>query len=170
MIGRPAETEAASYYHGYIQQAVGDDVVALLQQQAEELPGLFAGISEERSQHRYEPGKWSIREVLNHISDTERAFTFRALWFARGFDTALPGFDQNIAAAGASSDRYSWASHIEDFRAVRAATVTLFRNLPEDAWSKTGIASGNPFTVRALAYITAGHAAHHVRTLKDRYL
>ena len=170
MLGRPAANEAAEYYSGYIQQAPGEDAVGLLQLQAEEFPALLAGISEEQSLRRYAADKWSMRELLNHISDTERAFVFRAVWFARGFDSPLPGFDQNIAAAGAGADRFSWASHIEDFRAVRAATLTFFRNLSEDAWGKSGIASGNFFTVRALAYITAGHAAHHVRILRERYL
>jgi hypothetical protein len=170
MLGRPAANEAAEYYSGYIQQAPGDDVMSLLELQAKEFPALLAGISEERSLDRYAPDKWSMRELLNHINDTERAFVFRAVWFARGFDSPLPGFDQNIAAAGAGADGFSWASHVEDFRAVRAGTVTFFRNLPDDAWGKTGIASGNSFTVRALAYITAGHAAHHMRILRERYL
>jgi len=170
MLGRPAENEAASYYSAYIEQAPGDDILNLLQRQAEEFPNLLGGISEEQSLQRYAPDKWSIRELLNHINDTERAFAFRAVWFARGFDTPLPGFDQNIAAAAAAADQFSWASHIDDFRAVRAATITFFRNLPEEAWTKAGVASGNPFTVRSLAFITAGHAAHHVRILRERYI
>jgi hypothetical protein len=169
MLGRPAANEAAEDYSGYIQQAPGEDVIGLLQLQAGEFPALLSGISEEQSLHRYAPDKWSMRQLLNHINDTERAFVFRAVWFARGFDSPLPGFDQNIAAAGAAADAFSWASHVEDFRAVRAATVTFFRNLPDDAWAKSGIASGNPFTVRALAFITAGHAAHHMRILRERY-
>ena len=97
-------------------------------------------------------------------------FLYRALWFARGFDTPLPGFDQNVAVPAAAADQFSWASHVEEFRAVRAATLAFFRNLPEDAWSRTGIASGNPVTVRALAYIIAGHVAHHIAILQERYL
>lgn len=99
-----------------------------------------------------------------------RVFLYRALWFARGFDTPLPGFDQNIAVPHASADQFSWASHIADFNAVRAATLSFFRNLPEDARSRTGIASGNPVSVRALAYIIAGHVAHNVATLQECYL
>src|SRR5712692_156792 len=152
---RPQPTEAASYYFTYINQVTSDDPVSAIEHQLEESQSLFAKISEEKSLHRYAPDKWSIREALNHVTDTERAFTFRALWFARGFDTPLPSYDQNIAAAGARANDYSWASHIEDFRAVRQATLTFFRNLPGDAWMRSGIASGNPFTVRALAYITA---------------
>lgn len=120
--------------------------------------------------HRYAPDKWSIRQLLNHVTDTERSFAFRALWFARGFDTALPGFDQNIAASGAGADAVVWTAHIEEFRCVRLSTISLFRNLPPDAWDRTGIASDNPFTVRALAFIIPGHVAHHIRMLRERYL
>ena len=131
---------------------------------------LAATISEEQSLHRYAPDKWSIRQLLNHVSDTERVFLYRALWFARGFDTPLPSFDQDAAVPAAAADQFSWASHIDEFRAVRAATLAFFRNLPADAWSRTGVASGNPVTVRALAYIIAGHVAHHTAVLRHRYL
>jgi len=169
MIGRPETTEAAPYYFTYINQVTGDDVVATLKSQLSESLAFFSGISEEKSLHRYAPDKWSIRQVLNHITDTERSFTFRALWFARGFDTPLPSYDQNIAVAGALADNYSWASHIEDFRRVRLATNSLFANMPPDAWMRRGIASDNPFTVRSLAFIAAGHVTHHIRILRERY-
>jgi len=169
MIGRPESTEVAPYYLTYINQVTGDDVLATLESQLPDSLAFFSTISEEKSLHRYAPDKWSIRQVLNHIGDTERAFTFRALWFARGFDTPLPSFDQNIAVAGAEADKRSWASHIEDLRRVRLATLSLFANLPPEAWLRRGIASDNPFTVRALAYIAAGHVTHHVRILRERY-
>ncbi len=170
MTGRPDASEAAAYYFTYIDQVPGDDAEAVIQAQLEEAQAFFSGISEEKSLHRYAPGKWSIREVLNHIVDTERAFEFRALWFARGFETPLPGYDQNIAAAGAEADRVAWAAHVEEFRRVRLATISLFANLPPEAWMKSGIANENWFTVRALAYIIAGHLAHHIRILRERYL
>jgi hypothetical protein len=170
MIGRPEATEAAPYYFTYIDQAAGDDPVAMMEQQLDEASGLFAGISEEVSEHRYAAEKWSIRQVLNHLTDTERAFAFRALWFARGFEAPLPGYDQNIAAAGAGADRVAWATHVEEFRQVRLATISLLRNLPPEAWMRTGIASDNSFTVRAMAFIITGHVAHHVRILRERYL
>jgi hypothetical protein len=169
MTGRPEPHEAAPYYSVYIDQAPGDDPAALIETQLEECLSRFAGISEERSAYRYAPDKWSIRQVLNHITDTERAFAFRALWFARGFTPPLPGYDQEIAAAGAEADRVSWADHVDEFRAVRLSTISLFRNLPPDAWLRSGIASEKPFTVRALAFIIAGHVAHHVRILRERY-
>jgi len=170
MTGRPTPTEAASYYYTYIDRVDSDDVVAAIEAQRHTALSVIANISEEKSLHRYAPDKWSIRQLLNHVSDTERVFLYRALWFARGFDTPLPGFDQDIAVPHAAADQFSWASHVADFSAVRAATLSFFRNLPEDAWSRTGIASDNPVSVRALAYIIAGHVAHHIAILEERYL
>lgn len=170
MIPRPESSEAAPYYFTYIDQVEGCDPLAVVSRQLDELAPWLSQITEEQSLHRYAAGKWSIRQVLNHITDTERAFAFRALWFARGFDAPLPGYDQEIAAAGAEADAVSWSAHVEDFRSVRQSTIALFANLPPAAWGKTGIASGNPFTVRALAYIIPGHVAHHIRILRERYL
>lgn len=170
MVGRPDETEAAPYYFTYINQVIGDDGLGAVEQQLQESLNFFGGISEEKSQSRYADGKWSIRQVLNHVSDTERAFAFRALWFARGFDTPLPSYDQEVSAAGAQAGRLSWATHVEEFRHVRLASISLFRNLPAEAWLRRGIASEKPFTVRALAFIIAGHAAHHARVIRERYL
>jgi len=170
MIGRPEKSEAAAYYFAFIDQVVGSDIQPVLQAQLEDAVAFFSGISEEKSRYRYAPEKWSVRQVLNHITDTERAFVFRTLWFARGFSTPLPGIDQEIAASGAQADTVAWAAHIEEFRRVRLATIPLFANMPPEAWMKTGIASDNRFTVRALAYIIAGHVAHHVRILRERYL
>jgi len=170
MIGRPQEVEAAPYYFTYINQVTGDDVVGIIESQLEESLAFFSGISEESSLYRYAPEKWSIRQVLNHVTDTERAFAFRALWFARGFEAPLPSYDQNVAASGARADRILWASHVEEFRRVRLSTISLFRNMPEEAWMRSGIASDNPFSVRALAFITAGHVIHHVTVLRKRYL
>jgi hypothetical protein len=109
-------------------------------------------------------------EVLSHVNDAERVFVFRALWFARGFDTPLPSYDQNIAISAAGANERPWASHVDEFRTVRAATLTFFRSLPPDAWMRRGVASGNPFTVRALAYIVAGHVTHHTNIIRERYL
>jgi uncharacterized damage-inducible protein DinB len=170
MSGRPAANEFAAYYTAYVGRVTSDDVLSVLQAQLDMTLSVLTGISEEKSLHRYAVDKWSIRELLNHVTDAERVFVYRALWFARGFDTALPEFDQNVAVPTAEAERFSWASHVEDFRAVRAATLTFFRNLPEEAWDRSGVASGNPVTVRALAYITAGHAAHHIAILQERYL
>jgi hypothetical protein len=170
MTGFPEPSEAAPYYFKYIDRVQSDDVVGVLETQLDEALAFLSGISEEQSRHRYAPEKWSLRQVLNHVNDTERVFLFRALWFARGFDTPLPSFDENIGAAAAQADEFSWARHVEEFRGVRLATLAFFRNLPAEAWTRSGTASGNPFTVKALAYIVAGHLAHHVAIVRERYL
>ena len=170
MIGRPQSSEAAPYYFTYINRVASEDVVATIENQLEESLSFFSTISEAKSLYRYAPDKWNIRQVLNHVSDTERAFGFRALWFARGFETPLASYDQNISVAGAAADRVAWADHVEEFRRVRLATVSLFRNMPPEGWTRSGIASDNHITVRALAYIIAGHLTHHVTILRERYL
>jgi uncharacterized damage-inducible protein DinB len=170
MQGRPQPDEAAPYYFTYIDRVQSDDVLGVLANQLDETLGFLRGIGEEKSLHRYAPEKWSIRQVLNHVNDTERVFLYRALWFARGFDTALPSFDQAVSAAAARADEIPWASHVEEFRGARLSSLAFFRNLPADAWLRSGIASDNRVTVRALAFIVAGHVAHHAAILRERYL
>jgi hypothetical protein len=170
MTARPAAGDAAPYYFTYIDQVEGDDCLAAMTAQLEEALGFFRSISEENSLHRYAPDKWSIRQVLSHLNDAERVFVMRAMWFARGFDTPLPSFDQNIAVAGAEPDRLSWAAHVEEFGQVRRASIDFFRNLPQEAWTRRGIASGNSFTVLALGFMVPGHVTHHSRILREHYL
>jgi hypothetical protein len=168
---RPDRTEAAEYYFRYIDQVPAGDICQFLRAQLTDTVAFFGGISEERSVSRYAPGKWSIRQVAGHINDTERLFVLRAFWFARGFETPLPSFDQHTAMASATNaDDRSLASHIGEFQAVRHSTLAFFDHLPDDAWLRRGIASDNPFTVRALAYLAAGHLIHHVKILRERYL
>ena len=167
---RPQPTEAASYYFTYIDLITSDDIVPEFERQLDETIQFLQGISEEQSRHSYEPGKWTIREVLNHVNDGERVFLYRAFWFARGYQDALPSFDQDQAVVTAQANNTSWADLIEEFRNVRLSTISFFKSLPEEAWSKTGVASDYPFTVRSLAYIIAGHVAHHRNVLTERYL
>jgi len=169
IIRRPQEGEAAPYYFTYINQVTGNDALAAIESQLEEVSSLCSRISGEKSLYRYAPEKWSIRQVLNHLSDTERSFAFRVFWFARGFDAPLPSYDQNAAATAAEADKISWTAHIEEFRRVRLATISLFANLPAEAWERSGIASDKRFTVRALAFIIAGHVAHHLKILREKY-
>jgi DinB superfamily len=170
MIGLPERTEAAEYYFKYIGRITSNDITSVLETQADETAAFLRGISEEKSLYRYAPGKWSIRQAWNHVNDSERAFIFRALWFARGFESPLPSYDQEIAVAAAGADEVPWARHVEEFRQIRLGTVAFFRNLPAEAWKRSGTASGNLFTVRALAYIVAGHTVHHMAILRERYL
>ena len=164
-------SEAAQYFYTYIDQVPkGGDIRRVLEAQLDETVSLLSGISEEKSLYRYAPDKWSIRETVGHINDTERMFVFRALWFARGLPGDLPSFDQEIAIRGIRFDDYSLGDLVAEFRDVRASTLHFFRRVPDDAWAKRGIAGGNPFSVRALAHIVAGHLAHHTRILRERYL
>ncbi|HKC24378.1 MAG TPA: DinB family protein [Thermoanaerobaculia bacterium] len=141
-----------------------------MRSQLAETPAFLARVSEERSLHRYEPGKWTMRQVVNHVNDVERLFLFRAFWFARGFDSPLPSFDEKTGAESAGANDVAWTRHVEELRAIRLSTLSFFENLPEEAWSRSGVASENPFTVRACAYIVAGRAAHHLAILEERYL
>jgi len=170
VIGAPDQTEAPEYYFKYIDRVRGTNICTILADQRQDTYQLLRGISEQQSSWRYAPGKWSIRELLGHVNDAERLFVSRAWWFARGFDTALPSFDQNVAAAHAEADERDWESHVEEFLAIRAATVCFFRGLPADAWMRRGSASGAHVSVRALAFITAGHLIHHTDVLRERYL
>lgn len=166
----PDRSEAAEYYFTYINQVPAGNVLDTLDVQLDEVHSLLAGITEQQSLFRYAPDKWSIKQALSHVNDAERLFVFRAFWFARGLDLPLPSFDQDVAVTFAGADSRSWKSHLEEFAAVRAATRAFFRSVPDDAWTRRGIASDNPFTVRACAYITAGHVAHHLRIHRERYL
>ena len=166
----PRRDEAAEYYFIYIDQVGPGDIRDLLETQGAETLAVLEAVTEEQSLQPYAPDKWTMREVLGHLNDTERLSVFRAFWFARGFDSALPSFDQHIAMTGSGADQRSWRSHLDEFRALRAATVSFFRNLPDEAWDRRGIASDNPFTVRALAYLTAGHVTHHMRIVREQYL
>ena len=167
---RPQTTEAATYYFKYIDLVSDEEILPALESQMWEMLQFLEGISEEKSLHSYAPGKWTIREVLNHVNDGERVFLGRALWFARGFEEPLPSYDQEVAVQAAHANNTSWDELVEEFKTVRLATLAFFKNMPEEAWSRTGVASGNPFTVRSLAYIIAGHVAHHTQVLKERYL
>jgi uncharacterized damage-inducible protein DinB len=167
---RPQANEAAPYYSRYIDLVASDDILSTLTEQLSETTEFLTTISEQKSLHRYADGKWTIRQVLNHVNDTERVFLHRAFWFARGFPDPLPGFDQNISAEVARGNNVYWKAHVEEFRTVRQATLSFFKNLPEDGWSRSGVASYNPVTVRALAYIIAGHVEHHRKVIQEKYL
>ncbi|HKO20415.1 MAG TPA: DinB family protein [Acidobacteriaceae bacterium] len=170
MRGRPEPNEAVEHYWKYINRVQGDDPIAALERQLKEAVPFLQGIPEEKSTYRYAPGKWSMREALSHVTDTERSFAYRALWFGRGFTTPLEGLPEDEAAAAAQADRIPWAAHVEEFRQVRLATISLFQHMPEEGWNRSGIVSGNPITVRALSFLTTGHPDHHLAIFRERYL
>lgn len=166
---RPEPTEYAEFYANYVSEVPGTDAVGILESQRLQMVQLFAGRSERDGSFRYAPGKWTVKEVLGHITDTERIFTYRALRIARGDKTPLPAFEQdNFVKNGGFSER-TLASLADEFALVRAASIALFRSFPEQAWSRRGVASQKEVTVRALAFITAGHQIHHRQILEERY-
>jgi len=163
-------TEAAPYYFRYINLVPPENILETLQSQLDDSISLFRTISEEKSLYRYSADKWSIRQVLNHVSDTERVFLHRAFWFARGFEVPLASFDQDDCALAADANEVPWANLTEEFQAVRLASISFFKNLNPASWNRSGIASDNKFTVRALAHIIAGHLSHHRAVLEEKYL
>jgi len=169
-LGRPEPGEYAPYYEKYISQITGNDILTTLYEQRRQMLLLLSGRSESDGEIRYALEKWSVKEVLGHICDTERVFAYRALRIARNDATPLAGFDENEYVKNAAFARQPLADLIEDFIAVRRATISLFRGFDEAAWIRRGTANNNPVSVRALAYIIAGHELHHRRMLEEKYL
>ncbi|HEV2862053.1 MAG TPA: DinB family protein [Pyrinomonadaceae bacterium] len=167
---KPESGEYADYYEKYVALVPDGNVVETLGRQIYETLALLGNVDEERAGRSYEPGKWSIKEVVGHIVDGERVFAYRALRFARGDQTPLPGFDQETFSRHVDFNARTLPDILEEFAEVRRATVGLLRSLTEEAWVRRGVASDNEVSVRALAYIIAGHEAHHVRILRERYL
>lgn len=166
---RPHASEYASFYSGYVAGVPDGDIVATLRTAGDELIATLSAIPESRGDFRYADGKWSIRTVIGHVIDVERIFSYRALRVGRGDATPLPGFEENNYAVTAASDARTVADLVAELTAVRASTVRLFASFSVDAWTRRGIASNAEVSARALAWITTGHALHHLRILKERY-
>ena len=167
---KPDVSEHLPYYGRYIALVPDGDVVSILESQFRDTHSLLAGIPPARSKHRYAPGKWSINEMVGHVIDTERIFSVRALRFARSDPAPLPGFEQDDYVNNASFDSYPLAELVAELDGVRRSTVLFFRHLTEDAWMRKGVANNAEITVRALAWIIAGHELHHREILRTRYL
>jgi hypothetical protein len=168
-IGRPQSGEYAPYYDRYISLVPGEDILDTLDQQRRQTMMLLCGRDDDDGDFRYAPGKWSAKEVLGHVCDTERIFAYRALRISRADTTPLEGFEQDDYVSNGPFAQRPLADLIEDFIAVRRATLSLLRNLDEAAWMRRGIANKNEISVRALAYIIAGHELHHRRILEEKY-
>ena len=166
---RPAPEEYAPYYGTYIGKVADGDVVDALRGQITDTLAYLRAIPESRGGHRYAEGKWSIREVVGHLTDAERIFAYRALRFARDDSTPLPGFDENAFVANARFDERTLASLINEFEAVRRATIAQFESFFPEEWLRAGNASGKQMSVRALAWVIAGHELHHRGILRERY-
>ena len=166
---RPAPGEYAPYYERYVSLVAGD-VLETLERQGAETASLLGGLAEEQGGARYAPDKWSVKELVGHLIDCERIFTYRLLRVARGDRTPIEGFDQDPYVANSNAGARTLESLAAEFGHVRAATLALARGLDAEAWSRSGVANENEVTARALAHIIAGHEAHHVRILRERYL
>ena len=168
-IARPEPGEFAPYHERYISLVAGNDILGTLDAQRRQTLLLLSGRDDRDGEYRYAPGKWSAKEVLGHVCDTERVFAYRALRIARGDQTPLAGFEQDDYVKNSPFAKAPMEEIIEDYIAVRRASITLFRNLDEAAWVRRGVANNNEVSVRALAYIIAGHELHHRRILEEKY-
>lgn len=169
MTARPAPGDYAPYAEKYIVLVTGDDILDSLQSQRKQTATLFSGRSERDGNFRYAPGKWSVKEVLGHVADTERIFAYRAMRIARGDQTPLPGFEQDDYVRAARFNERKLQDLVDEYEDVRQASLALFRSLEADTWLRRGVASNNPVTVLALAYLIAGHELHHRNVLKEMY-
>jgi hypothetical protein len=169
MSNRPAATEHSESVKGYVALVPEEDVTAALEKQGRESVALFHMLTDDKAAFRYAPGKWSVKQLIGHVADAERVFTYRALAIARGESKPLPAFDENAYAAAAEFDRRTLRDLVDEYEAVRHATVALFRGLPAHVWTRLGTANEKPVSVRALAYIALGHERHHLRILRERY-
>lgn len=170
MINKPANGEYHVFYENYISKIVKDNILEVLQDQANEIPTLLRSISEEKSKYRYAVGKWTVAELLHHIIDTERVFAYRAFAIARGDKASFPGMDQDDYANAAFTGNRTLESLTKEFEAVRSSTLSFFETMDESVLANVGTASDFPITVRGNVGIIAGHAAHHIDILNERYL
>jgi len=168
-IARPQPDEYAPYYERYISQVADNDILTTLDEQRRQTLLVLSGRNEADGDFRYAPDKWSAKEVLGHVCDAERVFAYRALRIARADATPMEGFEQDDYVRNGPFAYRTLADLIEEYIAVRRATLSLLRNLDEAAWSRRGIANKNAVSVRGLAYIITGHELHHRRILEERY-
>jgi hypothetical protein len=167
--GRPDASEYAPYYERYIALVPGDNVIVALETQRLHMVQVLSARSEREGNFRYGPEKWSVKEVVGHLADSERVFAYRAMRIARGDRTPLSGFEQDDYVRSGGFGERRLTDLAEEFAAVRSGSIALFRSLNEPAWSRRGVANNNEVSVRALAFITAGHELHHQRILEERY-
>ena len=169
-LARPAADEYAPYYEKYIALVPDGSVLSALQSQFDSTDSLLRSVSEEKGNFAYAPGKWTVKEVVGHLADSERIFAYRLLRISRGDRTPIEGFEQDDYVQGGPFRSAKLSSLVDDFAAVRRATVTLAGNLEPEAWARRGIANNNEVSARAIAYMIAGHELHHMAILRERYL
>lgn len=166
----PHKEEYATYYHTYVDKVPNGDIIKILQKQIDQIKKLLKNVSKKKSLFRYSPDKWSVREILGHIIDTERVFAYRALRFARNDQNDLPGFDENEYVRQSNYNEIKLKELVDEFCALRKSNIIMFKNFSDEVSLRRGSANGNSFTVRAMPYIMAGHVNHHLGIIKDKYL
>jgi len=166
---RPGPDEYPAYAQGYVSLITGSNILETLRTQLQQFAALFSGRSERDGDFRYAPGKWTVKQVVGHVSDAERIFAYRALRIARGDQTPLSGFDQDDYVRAGDFNQRTLGDMVDEFADVRMASLALFTSLNEEAWLRSGVANNQPTTVRAIAFIVAGHELHHRRILKTKY-
>ena len=166
---RPTPEEYAPYFETYISKVPDGDILDTLEEQTSETLDMLEAIPEDRQLFSYAPGKWTIKEVVGHIIDCERVFSYRLLRIARNDQTPLPGFEQDDFVAAADSNSRDWEDLLEEYESVRMSTLSLVRQIQPEWWSRMGNASGNKLTARAAAFIIAGHELHHLKILHEQY-
>lgn len=166
---RPHPDEYAGYFGRYVANVPDGDVASFLESQGAATQKLLASLGEEKAGYRYEPDKWSIKQVIGHVTDAERVFAYRLVAIARGEQQSLPGFEENDYVANGNFDSHSLAELAEALAATRRATLALVRSLDDEALNRRGMANNTPVTARAIVWITAGHERHHLNVLRDRY-
>ena len=167
---RPKADEHVEYYSKYIDRVPDGDIVATLERQIPETISLLRGIPESRVDYRYAPGKWNIRQIVGHLGDGERVFQYRAWRFSRADTTPVPGFDENLYVANAPFENVEMNDLIDELEQLRRATLHMFKNMDADSMSRRGVANNAEVSVRAIAWIIAGHETHHMQVLRERYL
>ena len=167
---RPDLSRVPQFYHGYINKVNEVDLMPALRGSTSQLFDLLKSIPADKQDYRYAEGKWTIKEVVQHMLDGERVFSYRALRFARKDDTPLPGFDENLFAQTAKADKRNWNDMVEEFAALRKANEAMFASFDDEQLEQTGTASENPIYVLGIGFIVAGHVNHHCQVIKERYL
>jgi uncharacterized damage-inducible protein DinB len=170
IISRPEQEEYPSYYHTYIGKVDSDDLVASLEKGKDSVIAFMSSVPPAKLDYQYQEGKWTIKEIIIHLMDAERIFTYRALRFSRGDSTNLPGFDENEYVPNSGASERSLQSLLDEYIALRQSTIQFFKNLSSEMTTRTGIANGQEISVRALGYIIPGHEIHHLDVIRERYL
>ena len=165
-----AATDYAPFFAGYVANVPEEDILSAIEQQSSETQKVITSLDDARASYRYAEGKWSIKQVIGHVTDAERVFGYRALCISRGEKQSLPGFDENEYMRLANFDDWRIGDLAEMYALVRRANIVFFRNMAKDAWDRRGVANNAEITVRALAYVIVGHERHHLKVLRERYL